>query len=150
MNIQIRKAEVADIPYILLIEKLANVSNIVKGRSNIKLEKLVYKDYTESAAYMKSKLESSIGYVTIYNDFIIGCGFIVDNLNYYLLQSVYIEPSFQGKEVGKQLIEFFISKARKEGKLYIELETGTAENFYRRLGFVCVPDSCLMRYKIAG
>jgi N-acetylglutamate synthase-like GNAT family acetyltransferase len=144
MNIKIRKAEIADIPYILLIEKLADISNIIKGRSNDKLEKLVYNDYSESLAYFKSKFETSEGYLVIFDESIIGCGFLLDQNKSYIIQTVYIEPSFQGQGIGTQLMKFLIGKARESRKEFMELETATAEGFYHRLGFVDIPDSFKM------
>ena len=46
-----------------------------------------------------------------------------------------IAPSWQGKALGKRLVECAIELARREGCGEIVLETAHAERFYRRQGF---------------
>jgi GNAT superfamily N-acetyltransferase len=147
-DIKIRKVEVNDIPNILMIEKLANISNLTKGKSNLTLEKTLYTSYQESKNYYLQKLITHIGFVVEYDMNIIGCGFLIENTKSYTIQTVYIEPSFQSQGIGRLLIEFLIQKAKNDNKEYLELETATAIEFYHKLGFIDVPDTFKMIFKL--
>ncbi len=54
------------------------------------------------------------------------------------LQKIYILPSYHGKGIGKQLIDYAISYTQQEGASCIELHVNRgnkALNFYQHLGF---------------
>lgn len=90
MKVTIRNAKYLDIPHLIVIQKLAKISNIVRGTSREKINKLVFSNYNDDFNYYEQKLQTLLGYVIEYSDSIIGFGFIADHLTYFEIQSVYI------------------------------------------------------------
>ena len=55
-----------------------------------------------------------------------------------LLRSVAVRPDWRGKGLGRELVDRLLAKAHAAGIQDIYLLTTTAENYFPRLGFVCV------------
>jgi N-acetylglutamate synthase-like GNAT family acetyltransferase len=144
----IRAMNESDIGYIIMLKKLADISSIVLGKSKITVEKIIFEDYNDSKSYFQNKFLTMSGYVIIYNEHIVGCGFLGDEENAYRIETVYIEPSFQKQGLGTKIILYFIAKAKSDGKSKLQLETSTAQDFYKKLGFVDIPNSFGMEYTI--
>ncbi len=52
-----------------------------------------------------------------------------------LLRSVAVDPAWQGRGVGRRLVEAMLEAARREGLSQVFLLTETAADFFARLGF---------------
>jgi amino-acid N-acetyltransferase len=68
-------------------------------------------------------------------DHVIGCGTLELYGSEALLRSVAVEPSFQGRGLGKQLMQSVLDFARKEKVKTVYLLTESASGFFARLGF---------------
>jgi amino-acid N-acetyltransferase len=55
-----------------------------------------------------------------------------------LLRSVAVDPAFQGKQVGAQLVEYILETARVVGLREVYLITTTADHYFERYGFEVV------------
>ncbi len=55
-----------------------------------------------------------------------------------LLRSVAVEPAWQGRGIGRRLVDVMLEEARREGLSQVFLLTETAADFFARLGFVPV------------
>jgi N-acetylglutamate synthase-like GNAT family acetyltransferase len=145
LQIQIRKMETIDVSSILMIKKLAEISNVITGVSQQKIEDILRSDFESDMKYYEQKILTDRGFVIEYLGSVIGCGFMAEESDYNIIQSVYIEPSFQNKGIGTILINYLITESKSSHKKYIELETATAQNFYKKLGFTDVENSFKMR-----
>ena len=51
-----------------------------------------------------------------------------------------VKEPFRGKGYGRELVEFFETKARNQGESWIEVNSSkSAETFYQHLGFIKTP-----------
>lgn len=55
-----------------------------------------------------------------------------------LLRSVAVDPAWQGKGIGRRLVEAMLEEARQEGLQQVFLLTETAAGFFARLGFEAI------------
>ena len=93
-----------------------------------------YRDKPDGANILKSmKVESF--WVAIEGDFIIGfASFIVDEL-----MELYVHPKYQGKGIGRALVQYFCDQATEQGiDKVITTASLYAEGFYLRLGFTAI------------
>lgn len=93
-----------------------------------------YRDKPDGSNILKSmKVESF--WVAIKGDFIIGfASFIVDEL-----MGLYVHPQYQGKGIGRALVQHFCDQATEQGiDPVITTASLYAEGFYLRLGFTAI------------
>ncbi|MEH2376466.1 GNAT family N-acetyltransferase [Nostoc sp.] len=93
-----------------------------------------YRDKPNGSNILKSmKVESF--WVAIEGDFIIGfASFIVDEL-----MGLYVHPKYQGKGIGRALVQHFCDQATEQGiDKVITTASLYAEGFYLRLGFTAI------------
>jgi N-acetylglutamate synthase-like GNAT family acetyltransferase len=145
LQVQIRKMEIIDVFSILMIKKLAEISNIISGVSQQKIEDILHGDFDADMKYYEQKILTDRAFVIKHLGSVIGCGFMAEESDYNIIQSVYIEPSFQKKGIGTELVNYLITESKSSHKKYIELETATAQKFYKKLGFTDVENSFKMR-----
>lgn len=96
-------------------------------------------DYEVSAKALKNNVYS----VSVYdNDKIIGYGRIIgDSLIYLYIHDIMVHPSYQGKGIGKQIMQKLVDKIneiRKENP-YLRAYLGASlskEDFYKKCGFI--------------
>ena len=83
------------------------------------------------------KLATRRGYVAIVDRAVVGTA----SLDGRIIRSVYVDPTYQGKGVGVQLMEVLEGLAREQAVSTLTVPSSiTAEGFYRKLGFVFVRD----------
>ncbi|MHC5819751.1 MAG: GNAT family N-acetyltransferase [Nostoc sp.] len=93
-----------------------------------------YRDKPDGSNILKSmKVESF--WVAIEGDFIIGfASFIVDEL-----MGLYVHPKYQGKGIGRALVQNFCDQATEQGiDKVITTASLYAEGFYLRMGFTAI------------
>ena len=74
-------------------------------------------------------------YVKVLGDHV-AC-FVELHLEKQLLVSLFVSPNYVGMEIGKEMIEFLIIKARNAGIKILKLDSSiNAVNFYLRNGFI--------------
>lgn len=64
-----------------------------------------------------------------------------DNLSIYHLNKIYVLPKRQGKNVGKQLLDYVISSAKNNGAISLQLNVNRnnkALQFYEKQGFIVI------------
>lgn len=63
------------------------------------------------------------------------------SLDHDVVRSVYVEPAYQGKGIGRQLMKSIQSSAIAEGRNLLRVPSSiTAEGFYASLGFIKIRD----------
>ena len=72
---------------------------------------------------------------------IIGCVGLEKFEQYALLRSAAIHPDHQGKSYGKQLTQAIIAYAKLIGVEQLYLLTGSAESFFKKMGFTTIDRS---------
>jgi GNAT superfamily N-acetyltransferase len=86
---------------------------------------------------VREKLASRRAYVAVVDGTVVGTG----SLDGRVIRSVYVEPTYQGKGIGTQLMYVLEGLAREQGESNLSVPSSiTAEGFYRKLGFVFVRD----------
>lgn len=78
-------------------------------------------------------------FVIKFNNEIVGCAGIEHYDDVGLLRSVAIDVNFQGKGLGKKLVEKIINYALEKSIIFLYLLTNTAEDFFMRFGFKTIP-----------
>ncbi|WP_053119608.1 GNAT family N-acetyltransferase [Pseudomonas sp. P1.31] len=64
------------------------------------------------------------------------------SLDHDVVRSVYVEPAYQGKGIGRQLMKSIQSSAIAEGRNLLRVPSSiTAEGFYASLGFIKIRDA---------
>jgi amino-acid N-acetyltransferase len=85
---------------------------------------------------VQSQLENFILLKT--QDQVIGCAGLEIYSNVALIRSVVIHSDWQGKGLGKRLVEYMINRAHEEGVEQVYLLTETAVNYFEKIGFSSV------------
>jgi len=135
LNVEIRAATEADLPSILAlyveVEDDGRVLSIEEARS-IFVRMKSYPDYTVYVAMLSG---SVIGTFEL---------LIMDNLAHMgspsgVLEDVVVHRDWQGKGVGKQMVQFAMDRCRERGCYKLALSSNlrreTAHRFYEGLGF---------------
>src|SRR5688572_19623548 len=138
MNCEIRKAEIKDIPVIAdLAFKIWKVHypSII---SNEQIEYMLQRFYSASALKEQMK-EGHRFYLIIQNE--TPCGYLSESTSaagQYFLHKFYIDPSLQGKGMGKSVFEkiFAEKKDLQSIRLTVNRMNYKSVNFYFRLGFI--------------
>jgi GNAT superfamily N-acetyltransferase len=90
-----------------------------------------------STGRVAEKLAIRRAYVAIVDGAVIGTA----SLDGRVIRSVYVDPTYQRKGVGAQLIDVLVDLAREQAVSTLSVPSSiTAEGFYRKLGFVFVRD----------
>jgi GNAT superfamily N-acetyltransferase len=64
------------------------------------------------------------------------------SLDHDVVRSVFVEPAYQGKGIGRQLMKNIQSSAIAEGRNFLRVPSSiTAEGFYASLGFIKIRDA---------
>lgn len=82
---------------------------------------------------MYTKANKQVGFARVVTDFVF-FGNIMD---------VIIDPEYQGKGLGKRLVEFMLNDLEIKGIQTITLKTKDAHSFYEKYGFKKIGDSQL-------
>ena len=80
--------------------------------------------------YLALNGDNPVGFISI--------GKSQNNSSTFVLQKIYVLPKFQGKNIGKSLLDFAIEKTKREGGLAMELNVNRynkALHFYEKNGF---------------
>ena len=143
MNIQIKKAEPADMELLMKwrMEVLKAVFSIPAGEDLSQLE-------AENRAYYENALtgEAHIACFAVSDGEIVGCGGVClyrempspDNQNGICayLMNIYTRPEWRRRGIGKEIVAWLIRQARKSGITKIYLETSEDGcSLYREMGF---------------
>ncbi len=78
-------------------------------------------------------------------DILIGCGRVVgDGVIYFYLQDIIVHPSYQGRGIGRQIVERLVMESKQmipsEGTIGL-LAVHGKEAFYEQIGFTSRPTS---------
>ena len=65
---------------------------------------------------------------------IVGCAALEDHGEDFMMEHVWIEPAYQGRGIGRALVQHLVASARKKGREVRLLSDPHAEPFYTRLG----------------
>lgn len=88
---------------------------------------------------LKRKAESEAAFLAYLHGQLAGCAFLAEKADHFYLGKLAVEPSLQGRGIGKALMAAAERHAREAGKLMIELQTRIelVENHrtFERLGF---------------
>ncbi len=103
-----------------------------------------FKEYHSSESILE---RSKKGYTLVYrvNDTIIGTGSLIDDY----INAVYVDPKYQGKGIGKRIMQVLIKKAKQKklSKLRLDATPGS-KKFYNSLGFILLKDEVMKIDKI--
>ncbi|MHC5892397.1 GNAT family N-acetyltransferase [Nostoc sp.] len=93
-----------------------------------------YRDKPDGSNILK-RMEVETFWVAIKGDFVIGfASFFVDELI-----GLYVHPKYQGKGIGRALVQHFCDQATEQGiDKVITIASLYAEGFYLRLGFTAI------------
>ena len=65
---------------------------------------------------------------------IVGCAALEDHDDDCMIEHVWIDPAFQGRGIGRALVQHLVASARRKGREVRLLADPHAESFYARLG----------------
>ena len=109
-------------------------------------------EYKISDETMKTALNNSWYMVsTYYDEKLIGFGRVVtDGVLHAMIYEMIVDPEFQGKGIGKKILNILVDKCKQQGIRDIQLFCAKGKKeFYIKNGFVVRPDDAPgMQYKM--
>ena len=120
------------------LESLKNFPDFFSANyeETLKTEKLSMEYEIEKQSYNK------FVYGLFFDNKLIGiCTFVKDDMNFGNIYQMYLEPEFQGKKLGQQLLVKTLQEARKrfeEIEIFLEVQVhnNKAKELYLKMGFV--------------
>lgn len=119
-------------------EKEISYADYVRLRESVNWNNF-FKEQTEKC--LKNTLYSI---EVIDNDSIIGMGRLIGDGMYYMMVDIIVEPSYQGKGIGSNIVNKLIEYVHREtpvggrSSILLVAEKGK-ESFYEKLGFQFIP-----------
>jgi GNAT superfamily N-acetyltransferase len=90
-----------------------------------------------SPELIATRLTTRLTYVAVVDGAIVGTA----SLNGRDIRSVYVDPAYQGRGIGGQLMDVLEGLAREQSMTMLSVPSSiTAEGFYQKRGFVAVRD----------
>jgi ribosomal protein S18 acetylase RimI-like enzyme len=93
-----------------------------------------------SAQTLRDKAQAEIGFLALAEGRIAGCVFIAEQADHFYLGKLAVLPAYQGRGVGKRLLEAAERQAVNAGKPLMELQTRVEltgnQRAFRSLGFI--------------